>query len=97
MLRSEDLLVSMHQCCECRVLVPAGLAGEEREGLQYGFESLGGVATGFISDLGEIFEVTIYLTFVPCEENCFDIWEVLVEGRTSDAGPFGDLRHRHRP
>lgn len=91
MLRSKESLVSMHQCGECRVLVSAGLAGEKRESLQYGFESVAGIATGLISDSGKIFQVFGDLTLVPGEQDCFDVREVLVERGTSDARLFGDL------
>ena len=36
------------------------------------------------------------MTFVPSDQDRFDIGVVLVQRRTSDAGLFGDLRHRHR-
>jgi hypothetical protein len=54
-------------------------------------------ATGFVSHLGEMLEMGGYLMLVPCEQNGFDVWEILVERGPSDARLLGDLRHRHRP
>src|SRR5216684_3463297 len=36
------------------------------------------------------------MALVPGNQDCFDVGEVLVQGRTSDAGFLGYLRHRHR-
>ena len=44
-----------------------------------------------------MFEVAGDLTFVPGDQDRFDVGEVLVQRRASDAGLLGDLRHRHRP
>jgi hypothetical protein len=33
---------------------------------------------------------------MPGDQDRFDIGEVLVQGRASDPGLLGDLRHRHR-
>ena len=44
-----------------------------------------------------MFEVASDLKFVPGEQDRFDVWEVLVQRRTSDTGLLGNLRHRHRP
>ena len=41
-------------------------------------------------------EVGHDLTFVPGGQDRFDVREVLVQRRASDAGFLGDLRHRHR-
>ena len=70
--------------------------GDERVGLEHSFEPLASVAR-LVPDFGEMFEVAGDLTFVPGDQDRFDVWEVLVQRRTSDAGLLGDLRHRHRP
>ncbi len=41
-------------------------------------------------------EVAGDLTFVPSEQDRFDVREVFIQRRTSDAGRLGDLRHRDR-
>ena len=66
----------------------------ERVGLEHGREPLGG-ASRLVAELGELFEVAADLTFVPGDEDRFDVWEVLVQRRASDPGLLGDLRHRH--
>ena len=96
LLRPGDVLTSMQERCEFGVVVPVGLAREEGVGFQHSFEPLASAAS-LVLDFGEMFEVASDLTFVPGEQDRFDIREVLVERRTSDAGFFSDLRHRHRP
>lgn len=44
----------------------------------------------------QLLEVACDLSFVPGEQDRFDIREVFVERRASDAGLLGDLRHCHR-
>ncbi len=46
LLLSGDLLVSMEEGHEFGVVVPVGLVGDEREGLEHSFESLASVARG---------------------------------------------------
>ena len=77
-------------------MVPVVLVGDERVGLEHSFESSASIA-GLVADFGELFEVAGDLTFVPGGQDRFDIREVLVQRRTSDAGFLGNLRHRHRP
>ena len=96
LLRPGDLLVSVQERREFGVVVPAGLVKDEGVGLQHPFEALASVA-GLVSEFGEMFEVAGDLTFVPGEQDSFNVWEVLVKGRASDAGLLGDLRHRRRP
>lgn len=94
-LRSGDPLVPMQERREFGVVVLAGLAGDEGVGLEHRFESLAGVAT-LVPDFGEVVEVAGDLTFVPGTEDRCDVWEVLVQRRTTDSSLLGDLRHRHR-
>jgi hypothetical protein len=91
--RFSDVLSAMQ---ECRKLGPMVLVRRERIGHQHRFEALAGV-TRLIPNLSEMCEVLGDLTFVPGNEDRFDIGEVLVERRTSDARLLGDLGHRHRP
>jgi len=91
--RSGDVLASMQ---ECRKLGAVVLVENERECLEHGFEPAISVVS-LMSELGEMFEVAGHQTLVPCEKDRFDVCEVLVQRRTTDAGLLGDLRHRHRP
>jgi hypothetical protein len=94
LLCSGDVLTSMQKCREFGAAVLAVLR-DERVGLKHRFEPLASVA-GSVSDFGEMFAVAGDVTFVPGEQDSFNVWEVLVQRRTSDAGVLGDLRHRHR-
>jgi hypothetical protein len=67
--RSGDVLASMQKCREFGVMV---LAGKERVGLEHSFESLASVA-GLVPDFGELFEVAADLTFVPGDQDRFDV------------------------
>ena len=88
LLCSGDVLTPMQECLKLGAVV---LVLNERVCLEHGFEPLANVA-GFVPDLGEILEVAADLTFVPGDQDRFDVWEVLVQGRTSDAGLLSDLR-----
>jgi hypothetical protein len=96
LLRSGDVHTSMQECREfgAGVLMGKALMGNECVGLEHGFEPLSSVAS-LVSDFGEIFEVASDLPFVPGEQDRFDVWEILVQRRPSDAGLLGDLRHLH--
>ncbi len=94
LLRPVDVLTSMQECREFGAVVLA-VVGDERVGLEHRFEPLASVA-GKVAEFGEMFEVAGDVTLVPGEQDRFDVWEVLIQRRTSDAGPLGDLRHRHR-
>jgi hypothetical protein len=96
LLRSGHLLVSMQERREVGIVVPAGLVGDDGVGLEHGFEPLASSASP-VPDFGEMFEVAGDLTFVPGEQDRFDVRELLVQRRASDAGLLGDPRHRHRP
>ncbi len=72
LLRSGDLVVSMQERREFGVVVPVGLVGDERVGLQHSFEPLASVAS-LVPEFGEIFEVAGDLTFVPGEQDRFDV------------------------
>jgi hypothetical protein len=72
LLRSGKVLVSMQERREFGVVVPAGLVGDEGVGLQHGFELLARVAS-LVPDFGEILEVGSDLTFVPGEQDRFDV------------------------
>ncbi len=93
LLRPGDVLLSMQ---ECRQFGGVALVLNERVSLEHSFEPLGSVAS-LVSEFSEMFEVAGDVTFVPGDQDRFDVWEVLVQRRTSDAGLLGDLRHRHRP
>jgi hypothetical protein len=75
--------------------VVLAVVGDERVGLQHRFESLASFAS-LLPECGEMFEVAGDVTFVPGDQDRLDVWEVLVQRRTPDAGLLGDLRHRHR-
>ena len=62
-----------------------------RVSLEHSFESLTSVAHS-VPDRDEMFEVAGHLTFVPREQDRFDVREVLVQRRTSDAGLLGDRK-----
>lgn len=91
LLRTGDMRALMQKCREFGAVV---LVGNERESLEHGFQSLTGVAR-LIPDCGKLFEVAVDLAFVPGDQDRFDIREVFIQRRTSDASRFGDLRHRH--
>jgi hypothetical protein len=84
-LRTGDLLVSMEERREFGVAVPAGLMGNEGVGLEHRFEPFANVDS-LVPDFGEILEVASDLMFVPGAQYRLDVWEVLVQRRTSDAG-----------
>src|SRR5918999_173029 len=65
LLRSNKLLVPMQKRRQLPVVVPMGLVGDERIGLQHCFESLDS-ALSLVSNLGEILEMARDLPFVPC-------------------------------
>src|SRR5262249_31414354 len=87
LLRSGDVLTSMQECRKLGVVV---LVENERECLEHGFEPVTRVAS-LMSELGEMFEVAAHQTLMPCEQDRFDVCEVLVQRRTTDAGLLGDL------
>src|SRR5215207_5546118 len=92
LLRSVGVLTSMQ---ERREFARVALVLDECVGLEHGFEPLTRVAR-LIPDSGEMFEVAADVTFVPGEQDRFDVREILVERRTPDAGFLGNPRHRHR-
>lgn len=69
LLGSGDVLTPMQ---ECRELGAVALVGNERIGLQHSFEPLPNVAS-LVPDFGEMFEVACDLTFVPCDQDRFDV------------------------
>lgn len=77
------------------VVVAVCLVADGGVGVEDDLESRSGVVV-FVSYLGEHREVASDLAFVPGEEDRFDVGEVLVERGSSDAGVFGDARHRDR-
>ena len=95
-MRTSDVLTAVQEGRELRIAVPVGLVRDQRVTFQHRFEALANVAC-LIPDFAEILEVTPDLPFVPGEQDCSDIGEILVQRRTSDARLLGDLRHRHRP
>src|SRR5918994_2211527 len=92
LLRSVSVLTSMQ---ERREFAGVALVLDECVGLEHGFEPLTRVAR-LVPDFGEMFEVAADVTFVPGEQDSFDVREILVERRTPDAGFLGNPRHRHR-
>jgi hypothetical protein len=92
LLRLGDVFTAMQERCELGVVA---LAGNERKGLEHRFETLARAASS-VSDFGEMLEVTGDMPFVPRDQDRFDVWEVLVQRRTSDAGLLGNPRHRYR-
>jgi len=70
--------------------------GDECVGVEHCFESLARSARS-VSDFSEVFEVPGDLSFVPGEQDRFDVRKVLVQRRPSDARLLGDLRHRDGP
>ena len=71
---SGDMLISMQ---ECREFGGVALVLNECVGLEHGFEPLTSGAS-LASQFGEMFEVAGDVTFVPGEQDRFDVWEVLV-------------------
>jgi len=67
-----DLLVPMQKRGKLGVVVPVGLVGDKSVGFEHGFQSLAGVAS-LVSDFGEIVEMASDLTFVPGEQDRFDV------------------------
>ena len=84
LLRPGDVLTSMQECREFGAVVLA-VVGDEGVGLQHSFEPLGSTAS-LVPEYGEMFEVAGDMTFVPSEQDRLDVWEVLVQRRTADAG-----------
>ena len=84
LLRPGDVLTSMQECREFGAVVLA-VVGDEGVGLQHSFEPLGSTAS-LVPEYGEMFEVAGDMTFVPSKQDRFDVWEVLVQRRTADAG-----------
>jgi hypothetical protein len=77
-------------------LGPRMLVLDARVGSEHSFDSLARVICA-ITQLNEVLEMAGDLTFVPSQENCFDVREVLVQSGSSDACSLRDLRHGDRP
>jgi hypothetical protein len=86
LLGSGDVLASIQQCRELAAVV---LVGNQRVGVEHGFEALAGAARA-VPDFDELFEVAGDLTLVPGDYDRFDVWEVLVQRRSPDAGRLRD-------
>jgi hypothetical protein len=95
LLGSGNVLVPMQERREFGIAVAVVLVGNEGESFEHGFKLLAGIAS-LVPDFDEIFEVASDLTLVPGEQDRFDVCEILIQRRTSDAGLLCDLRHRHR-
>ncbi len=93
MLRLCHLMILMEERRKLGVVVTMELVDDERVGLEHRAKSLART-TGFVPDLAEMREVPADLTLVPAAEDRFDVGEVFVERRASDARLLGDLRHR---
>lgn len=91
-LRLDDVFASMQACGEFGAMV---LLRNERVGLKYGLQPLTGVAS-LVPDCNKMFEVTGDLTFVPGDEDRFDVREVFVQRCATYSSLLGDFRHRHR-
>jgi hypothetical protein len=59
-------------------------------------EALQGAARA-VTEFFQFLHVGNDVTFVPSNEDRLDVGKVLVQGCSSDAGFFRDLRHRHYP
>ncbi len=92
LLGTGDVLATVQVSREIRAV---DLVVNERVRLEHRGELFPGVA-GSVPDLGEVLEVTGHLTFVPGDEDCLHVGEVLVQRGAPDAGLLGDLGHRHR-
>ncbi len=79
----------MQECREFFGAVVLAVVADERVGPQHGLEPLAGVA-GLVTEFDEMRKVAGDVTFVPGDQDRFDVWEVLVQRRTSDAGLLGD-------
>jgi hypothetical protein len=86
--------VAVHYRSELGVAVAAVVVEDQCVGLQHGGEALGG--TCFVAYGGELVEVVGDLSLVPGKEDGLDIWKVLVERGSANAGLLSDPRHRHR-
>src|SRR5918999_4144918 len=95
LLCPSDVFVAMQQRRQVRVAVPAELISDEGITLEHGRKSFARAA-GAVTRPGKDSDMSCDLTFVPREEDRFDIREVFVESRPPDAGFLRDLRHRHR-
>ena len=71
LLRSGDVLTSMHKCREFGTMLLTVMA-DERVGLQHSFEPLASV-TGMIAEFGEMFEVAGDMTLVPGDQDRLDV------------------------
>src|SRR5262249_60250385 len=87
-----DVLTSMHQRRQIDVSV---LVANERIGLEQHPEALAWI-TSLLPERRELGEMAGNVPFMPGDQDRFDVWKVLVQGRASDAGLLSDLRHRHR-
>ena len=87
LLRPGDVLASMQECGEFGAVV---LVVNERVGLEYSLQALASFAS-LVAELGELLEVAADLTFVPGDQDRFDVWEVLVQRRTSDGSFAADV------
>ena len=89
-----DLVAPVQECGQFGVAVPLRLMSDVGVRPQDGFQAEIGVGMP-LGDCSELTEVGVNLPLVPRVQDGFDVWEVLVQGGSSDAGLFGDLRHRH--
>jgi hypothetical protein len=89
-----DVLAAVQQFGDAGAVRSPG-AVVQRVRLERGAQSLPGGACG-VGGLGELGEVLADLALVPGDQDRLDVGEVLVQRGPADAGPLGDLGHRHR-
>jgi hypothetical protein len=94
-LGSSDVRVSMQQCRQLGVVTPSGSARKHSIGVEHRVQPLASVA-GPVPHVSEVREVFSDLASVPRSQDRFDVREVFVERRPSNARILRDLRHRHR-
>src|SRR5262245_48626885 len=82
----------MKQRCQLGVMA---LVANERVGLENRSEPLAWIAT-MVSECSKLLEVAGDSSFMPGDQDRFNVREVLVQGRPSNAGVLGNLRHGHR-
>jgi hypothetical protein len=75
--------------------VLVALKGDQREGAENSFKTRGRLAR-LVAKLGQVFQVSGDMLFVPGDQDWLDTREVLVERGSPDTRLVGYLGHRHR-
>jgi hypothetical protein len=87
-----DVVTPVDESGHLRRAVPAPVEGDQGVRGQHRLQPLPRVA-GTVAQGSELLEVRGDVPLVPGDQHRFDVREVLVERRPTDAGPRGDLRH----